>query len=214
MYLLRQNIDIAPYYIKENCFNDEEIEKIKEIASSISPIDAHVGVSLKDYTDGLNAHLQDSSSGKVDSARRSILRWIELNENTNWLFKKIIKITKEVNAVNFDYILTFLENLQFTEYNDKEQGMYVRHNDCGDPDHMNNSVDIRKISFTIQLSDETDYEGGDFILYNNLDDGFKKMTRKKGSMIFFHSNIEHEVTPVTKGVRYSLVSWVNGPNLR
>jgi PKHD-type hydroxylase len=40
------------------------------------------------------------------------------------------------------------------------------------------------------------------------------MPKDKGTIVFFSSNIEHEVTPVTKGTRYALVGWVNGPNLR
>ena len=40
------------------------------------------------------------------------------------------------------------------------------------------------------------------------------MPKEKGTIIFFSSNLQHEVTPVTKGTRNSLVSWVQGPNLR
>ena len=37
---------------------------------------------------------------------------------------------------------------------------------------------------------------------------------KAGDMIFFTSGMEHRVTPVTKGVRYSLVNWFVGPPIR
>ncbi len=49
-----------------------------------------------------------------------------------------------------------------------------------------------------------DYEGGEFIMFED-----KKIDTKKGDLIIFPSNFlyPHEVTPVTKGVRYSYVSW-------
>ena len=67
------------------------------------------------------------------------------------------------------------------------------------------------MSLTIQLSDENDYEGGDLIFYNGTEDVDKaKFARGKGSVVVFDSRLIHEVTPVTKGVRYSLVKWYHG----
>lgn len=213
MYLLRNNLDISPYVIEENFFTDIEIEKIKNIAFEVEPSHGLVGVDCDSHKkSGLENHIIDKDSGKITSIRKSTLRWIELEDDTSWLYKKIMKKIKEVNSDNFDYLLTFMEMLQFTEYDEKNEGMYTKHDDAGHKEHIDNSVDIRKLSFSIQLSDEKDYEGGELILYN--DEGFKKMSKTKGSIIFFSSNIEHEVKPVTKGKRYSLVGWVNGPNLR
>ena len=50
-----------------------------------------------------------------------------------------------------------------------------------------------------------DYEGGNLIMF-----GDKKIDTKKGDLIIFPSNFlyPHEITPVTKGVRYSYTSWV------
>ena len=50
-----------------------------------------------------------------------------------------------------------------------------------------------------------DYEGGELIMFKD-----KKIDTKKGDIIIFPSNFlyPHEITPVTKGVRYSYVSWV------
>ena len=41
-------------------------------------------------------------------------------------------------------------------------------------------------------------------------DGYKKIDTKKGDLLIFPSNFlyPHEVEPVTKGVRYSYVSWI------
>lgn len=50
-----------------------------------------------------------------------------------------------------------------------------------------------------------DYEGGDFVMWNDV-----KMAIKPGSVMMFPSNFlyPHCVNPVTKGARYSYVSWV------
>ena len=69
---------------------------------------------------------------------------------------------------------------------------------------------------TIQLSDSNEYEGGDFefdndIVPNNFD---KNIIREKGRVLIFLLFLPHKVTPVTKGVRKSLVTWMEGPAWR
>lgn len=61
----------------------------------------------------------------------------------------------------------------------------------------------RAVSCSFALND--DYEGGEFAFW----DREKKVTLKKGSAILFPSNFmyPHEIMPVTKGTRYSIVTW-------
>ena len=68
----------------------------------------------------------------------------------------------------------------------------------------------RKLSMSVQLSDENTYDGGDLIIYF----GGKHFVapRIKGSVIVFDSRLTHEVTPITRGERYSLVKWFHGDN--
>ena len=68
---------------------------------------------------------------------------------------------------------------------------------------------VRKLSFSVQLSDPDDYKGGDLLLKISSDPTQVKKTR--GTVIFFPSYVLHEVTPVEQGVRKSLVGWVTGP---
>jgi len=74
---------------------------------------------------------------------------------------------------------------------------------------------IRKISMTLNLNAPGDYDGGNL----KFDFGFHaegeqfhecEEIRPQGSMIVFPSFIDHCVTPVTKGTRYSLVLWSLG----
>ena len=72
---------------------------------------------------------------------------------------------------------------------------------------------VRKLSFVYQLTDSDEYEGGNLVFYD--DNGNKSIApRIRGSIILFDSRTRHEVTEVTKGVRKSLVGWVNGPRWR
>jgi PKHD-type hydroxylase len=70
----------------------------------------------------------------------------------------------------------------------------------------------RKLSCVVQLSDPSDYEGGE--LQMNSGAQIISVPREKGLVTFFSSFVLHRVTPVTKGVRKSLVAWISGPNLR
>jgi PKHD-type hydroxylase len=70
---------------------------------------------------------------------------------------------------------------------------------------------IRKLTFVIQLSDPCEYEGGKLMIY--YDGQIHEAPNEFGSMIIFPSSLAHEVTPITKGTRHSLVGWVTGPNI-
>ena len=68
------------------------------------------------------------------------------------------------------------------------------------------SKDIdRKITMSIQLSDDEDYVGGDLLVLS------QSYSRKKGSIIAFPSLLTHQVNPILKGDRWSLISWAWGP---
>ena len=55
----------------------------------------------------------------------------------------------------------------------------------------------------------SNFEGGDFEMVGEGERGGVPRL-EEGSVIVFPSFIEHRVTPVTKGIRYSLVAWFVG----
>jgi len=215
MNLLRTNKEIRPIYWVDNFLSGKDICEIIKYAENLPIESAKIGGNIdeeikKPFTP--DYHIKNPNIGNVPRVRQSIIKWIDLNPDTNWLYKKLISQIHKVNQENFDYILKFVENLQFTEYNQDQQGFYSRHIDCGDSSKLENFVDIRKLSFSIQLSSSEDYEGGELVFYK---DGQEfNAPKTKGTIIFFDSSILHEVKPVKKGTRHALVSWVNGPNLR
>ncbi|MDA8015328.1 MAG: 2OG-Fe(II) oxygenase, partial [Gammaproteobacteria bacterium] len=64
----------------------------------------------------------------------------------------------------------------------------------------------------VQLSDADEYEGGDFQMHYVKAHPPADIIRKRGTVLIFPSLLLHRVTPVTSGVRYSLVGWYVGPS--
>ena len=213
MNLLRINKEIRPVYWVDNFLSNEEVDKILKYAEEINPVLATLaGENEKKKPFTPDYHIKNPNVGYVPRIKQAFVKLIELNSDTNWLYKKLISQIHKVNQENFDYILKFVEDLQLTEYNENQQGFCSKHDDCGDSSILKNFVDIRKLSFSIQLTNPQEYEGGELILYINDKEFIAPKT--KGTIIFFQSNILHEVKPVKKGTRHALVSWVKGPNLR
>lgn len=139
------------------------------------------------------------------SYRKSFVSWIHTNNANAWIYRRLSEHINDINQKFFQFDLEKIETLQFTYYDSKENGFYERH---VDPLKWNIPHN-RKLTVVIQLSDPSNYEGGELILYDTKDG--TKMERKKGLSTFFPSHILHECTPVTKGERYSLVAWIHGP---
>ena len=148
------------------------------------------------------------ASGDPDNKiRMSKVSWIPSDAHNHWIFEKCTGLIQHTNNSYFNYDLTYIENLQFSIYNDSEKGFYGRHIDT-----EYESTGTRKLSFSILLSDPSTYEGGDLLLHYKKDpEPFK---REQGVAAVFPSLMLHEVTPVTKGTRYSLVGWVVGPRFK
>jgi PKHD-type hydroxylase len=100
-----------------------------------------------------------------------------------------------------------LTALQYTVYNGSAHSNYQKHLDVG------RQFPNRKLSFSVQLSDDAEYIGGD-LRFHYIKNQPEVAPREKGTVVFFPSWIVHDVTPVTQGTRRSLVGWVNGPNFK
>lgn len=140
--------------------------------------------------------------------RRSKIAWISPTVDTNFIFIKLAAAINRLNDAYFKYDLTEMEDLQFAEYDASYTGMYRNHTDDGF------EAADRKLSFSLQLSDPADYDGGELAIYRFRLDGPAIVQKNRGFLSAFPSSTIHEVTPVTRGTRYSLVGWVHGPRLR
>ena len=172
---------------------------------------------IGDYTDAKQMNKEQIKDVKVK--RNSDVVWL----NENWIYKEIHPYIHTANKnAGWNFKWERSQIAQFTKY--KLNQYYDWHCDSNakpynDPKSLDNGK-IRKLSVTCQLTDGSEYKGGelefDFRNYDpNIRDEEKHLRRAKeilpkGSIIVFPSFVWHRVKPVTKGTRYSLVIWSTG----
>ena len=148
----------------------------------------------------------NGGSGVDTETRTSHISWIPFSK-TPEMYKDIEKVMKTTNGNHFGFDgMQITEMAQYTEY--PEGGFYDWHIDSDT--HFAHEPTVRKISMTLLLSPENEFEGGDLELMKKG----KPAKLKQGHAIFFASFIRHRVTPVIRGTRKSLVMWFGGTPLR
>lgn len=120
--------------------------------------------------------------------------------------EKLFDSLTQINSKEFNFILQGITDIQVIKYD--VGSFYKKHIDI----RIDELGYQRKLTFIIQLSESSDYTGGDLILYS--DDNGKKASRSKGSITVFPSFVLHEVTPILSGTRYSMIGWCFGPEFR
>jgi PKHD-type hydroxylase len=147
--------------------------------------------------------------------RNSDLVWL----SDLWIFKELHPYIHQANRnAGWNFEWDWSESCQFTKY--KKGQYYDWHCDSWDKPYVEEGPTrgkIRKLSMTCQLTDGSEYEGGELEFdFRNYDPHMRDESKHriqckeilpKGSIIVFPSFVWHRVKPVTKGVRYSLVVW-------
>jgi len=190
-YYLRKTINEVWAYA-HSVFSPEECKKIIQLV-----------IDSKKYSLELG---EVGDEGKTDTLKDRNSRVLFLPSNDDdflWVFERAASVVDSLNNQFFNFNVDVIESLQFSEYDGKEKGFYAKHRD-----EFYFSGAHRKLSFSIQLSAIEDYVGGELLLHHKdpPDIGIKD----QGSITIFPSYVLHEVTPVTEGIRYSLVGWVLG----
>jgi PKHD-type hydroxylase len=159
--------------------------------------------------------LEEKDILDLKKKRDSNIVWL----SDSWIYKELHPYVHQANRLagwNFEW--SFSEACQFTKYGLKQH--YGFHCDSwnspyDNPANPDTHGKIRKLSMTCSLSDPSEYEGGQLqFQFRNEDD--PTTTRNcieilpRGSICVFPSHVWHQVTPVTKGTRYSLVVWSLG----
>ncbi len=155
--------------------------------------------------------LENGGTGTVENPNNSIqLRSTKIHWMTNEKYKDSLlpiyqEISSKVRRINdsiWSYNYDGYQSFQYSEY------------DVGD--HFDWHIDtnqftgknIRKVSFSLGLSNKNEYEGGDLILKTSVEENHYKLDR--GDLIVFPSWVLHKVTPITKGKRRVVVGWGEG----
>lgn len=181
-----------------NAFTDLELEEIIR-AGEAERVSAAEIVSASDNV--INPTYRSTSIAWIPSSK----------EKNGWLFRKLTDYVVNVNKQLFEFDLRTIENLQYSIYN--EGDFYKEHDDI-----IDTASTMRKLSFSLQLVDQSEYDGGDLLLKIRLDteaaETLVSKSRVKGTLIFFPSFTTHEVSKVTRGTRKALVGWVTGPKFK
>ena len=163
--------------------------------------------------------------GDITGIRQSKVTWLW----DQWYYDLLwpyMRTANENAGWNFD--IEHSEDIQFTEY--KKGGYYTWHSDGGSDTHSLYTKEncewesyhgkVRKLSMTVNLSHEDDYDGGDFLIKmmtsRNGEEQILniKEANARGSIIVFPSFYHHKISPITKGVRNSLVMWSLGESYK
>lgn len=153
------------------------------------------------------------STGEIilnKTTRTTQLAWLGAKPELIDIWAKFAQVTAEINRNFFRFDLTgFHEPMQLGLYSAHDSSHYDWHIDASPQDR---SVP-RKLSIAMLLSDPSEFEGGELQVKTGNDQAVT-LEIKKGRAWFFPSYTLHRVTPVTKGVRRSLVLWSGGPEFR
>ncbi len=180
--------DPTNYYYFDKGFNNDELNKIENDVKNL------------DFTDGII-----NEKGLNESIRKSRIKWVPQNNNWEWLYSKLANMITQANDDLWKFNITQMsEQIQYTEYHADAEGKYDWHLDIG-----TGGASKRKISITVQLSDASDYEGGDLEMWG-ANNNVITANRGKGNVFIFPSYMVHRVKPITKGIRKSFVLWVGG----
>jgi len=161
-----------------------------------------IGDALQDAKVGGDGNEEGEVAANL---RKTSIGWVRATKENAWIYQRLTDVTKMANEQWFNFDLRHIESLQYTVYT--EDMFYDKHVDT-----MYKSVGLypRKLSFTLQLTDPSEYEGGEVLIYNSHDPF--PISKERGVITFFPSYTLHEVKPVTKGTRKCLVGWIHGPN--
>lgn len=132
-----------------------------------------------------------------------------LEEDVPELYTILNELVLELNENAFKFnIYGVFDDAIFMEYRaanvNQGDGFFNWHVDAGD-----SYTSLRKFSIVIGLNNPEEYDGGDLVIQNG---GMEHNVRlRKGDIAAFPAYINHCVTPVTRGVRNSIVVFIVGP---
>ena len=140
----------------------------------------------------------------VDKIRKTQVVWADQLSPIGCILQTFALTANAFAGWNFH--VRGLEKVQLGKYS--KGAFYKWHTDTGSPDEAGMQ---RKLSIVAMLSDASEYEGG-LLEIKNLQEPLKKLN--KGDIICFPSYLEHQVTEVTDGERYTAVAWCHGNAFR
>jgi PKHD-type hydroxylase len=125
---------------------------------------------------------------------------------SRWIYERIVRAAQEVNERRWQFDLSgIFHPIKVIRYSVGDH--YTWHTDLGA-----GVVSDRKLSVTAQLSAPGTYAGARLEIVAGPAPATAPVDQ--GGITFFPSYLLHRVTPVSAGVRWALVTWIQGPPFR
>jgi PKHD-type hydroxylase len=194
MWPLKQTGDVSSWELTvDNVFTQEQLDLIDSF--------------VKQYAYKTQVAKITTNANQSSSYRRTDLLWLDDLKELESIYKTVDELINFVNNSYYHWSLDYLEMMQYGVYKSKDQGFYDVHTDSRLHD---NTGKVRKLSFSILANDPSEFDGGDFLIHDQATP--RRVSLVKNQALFFPSFMPHSVTPVTQGVRKSIVGWIVGPN--
>lgn len=190
---LRQEL-IEPFVVADSGLTNQQLDQIIE----------H-GLTLQSQEGRLAA------GDTLSRTRTCTLSWLYPQPETQWMFDAVFAGLRRINDEHYGFVIDQYEPLQFTNYNEDRAEFYAPHIDAAFG--IRSQMTSRKLSLVLQLTDPMLYDGGDLLVHAGRDQPIP-VPKQRGAMVVFPSFMLHEVTPVRRGRRNSLVTWAHGPKFR
>jgi PKHD-type hydroxylase len=203
---------VNEWFVFDKVIDNKTCNKLKRLGSKkweVSSVDTQKSTSAEERKTGKKGDYKPDPKTRISDVAWTNEQWVY---DTIWPF-----MTQANDEAGWRYEIKAAESSQITRY--KKGGFYNFHRD-GSGDHLsayNNPQNaffhghVRKLSMSVMLNDN--FEGGafEFASYGKEKCEITPIEATAGSVIVFPSWMEHRVAPVTKGIRYSLVTWFVGP---
>lgn len=178
------------YYWWEKAISKKQCELILEETNWDQSMTAAITTPIK-------------TNGQVnEKIRKTKICWQDPKSPAGCILEAFIRLANQQAGWNYD--LNGIESVQIGEY--KNDGHYDWHEDH---QFFENGMQ-RKLSAVLLLNDPETFTGGS-LEFLGVED---PPQLKQGSLVVFPSFVKHRVTPVTENIRYSAVTWMNGPNFK
>lgn len=200
-----------PYVWWDNSFTQKELKSMNTFFASNGVEDATL-FKRNAASDAKNEKIQEP----IENYRKSKIKFYNRDDETNWIFKRLNMVFEEINDAYYNFDLNGYDHFQYTEYESNYSGHYDYHSDIIYGEYSPNKIiETRKLSFIMALNTPgVDYEGGNLEINTASESNAISVEMKLGRIIAFPSWMLHRITPITKGKRKSLVTWVTGPKFK
>ncbi len=158
--------------------------------------------------DAMTKKVGDPSNAEktIDDTRVGKVMWMDPHEEEcYWILTRLAQAVIQINNDAFGILVDgMFDMMQLTRYLPGD--LYKWHEDASNGMHRR-----RKLSFTLQLSDPSTFEGGGLEFKSGL---IQEPGNQLGALAVFPSFLMHQAAEVTKGERWALVGWFSGPEWR